>query len=249
MTVHFGQQSLISQTCCWKGKVPASVQGALFGANLQAIAKKTGGIRPIAVGYVWRRLAAKVACSHVKEAATGLLAPRQLGFGISGGAEAAVRSARRYMENTSSGKLLVKIDFRNAFNTVRRDFVLEAVAKYYPQLMPCATLTMACSSDLQFGDFVLQSEEGAQQGDPLGPLYFCLACKELLESLKSELVSDTLMISHAVMMQQFVLDIIIIIIIIETNNNNNSPQCQLDAVNVALFNELYERVDTDVMHA
>ena len=47
---------------------------------------------------------------------------------------------------------------------------------------------MAFSSDLHFGDFVLQSEEGAQQGDPLGPLYFCLVCKELLDSLKSELV-------------------------------------------------------------
>jgi len=32
------------------------------------------------------------------------------------------------------------------------------------------------------------SEEGAQQGDPLGPLYFCLVFKELLESLQSELV-------------------------------------------------------------
>jgi len=37
-----------------QGKAPASVQGALFGANLLAITKKTGGIRPIAVEYVWR---------------------------------------------------------------------------------------------------------------------------------------------------------------------------------------------------
>ena len=170
------------------GKVPASVQGALFGANLLAITKKTGGIRPIAVGYVWRRLAAKVACRHVKEAAIALLAPRQLGFGIPGGAEAAVRSARVYMENMSSEKLLVNIDFRNAFNTFRRDFVLEAVDKYFPQLLSFASSTMDFTSDLQFGDFVPRSAEGVQQGDPLGPLYFCLVCKELLESLKSELV-------------------------------------------------------------
>jgi hypothetical protein len=43
-------------------------------------------------------------------------------------------------------------------------------------------------SFLQFADYLLQSEEGAQQGDPLGPLYFCLVIKELLESLQSELV-------------------------------------------------------------
>ena len=77
------------------GKVPTTVQGILFGANLLAIAKKNKGIRPIAVGYVWRRLTAKVACSQVKEASATLLAPRQLGFGIAGGAEATVRAARR----------------------------------------------------------------------------------------------------------------------------------------------------------
>jgi len=32
------------------------------------------------------------------------------------------------------------------------------------------------------------SEDGAQQGDPLGPLYFCLVFKDLRESLQSELV-------------------------------------------------------------
>ena len=45
-------------------------------------------------------------------------------------------------------------------------------------------------SVLQFGDFVLQSAEGAQRGDPLGPLYFCLALQELLESCLFELVLD-----------------------------------------------------------
>ena len=171
-----------------QGKTPESVRGALFGANLLAIAKKTGGIRPIAVGYVWRRLAGKVACNQVKAASAALLAPRQLGFGISGGAEAAVRAARRFLENMEHGQVFMKIDFRNAFNTLRRDCILEAVAKHFPELLPYITSTIGSPSDLQFGDFVIQSKEGAQQGDPLGPLKFCLVFKELLESLKSELV-------------------------------------------------------------
>jgi len=171
-----------------EGKTPHKVRGALFGATLLAVAKKQGGIRPIAVGYVWRRLAAKVSCSHVKDASASLLAPRQLGFGISGGAEAAVRAARRFLNNMQLGQLFVKIDFRNAFNTLRRDAVLEAIAKHFPELLSYAASTISSPADLQFGDFVLLSEEGAQQGDPLGPLYFCLVFKELLESLKSELV-------------------------------------------------------------
>ena len=68
----------------------------------------------------------------------------------------------------NSGKQLVKINFRNAFDSVHHDFVLVAVAMYFPQLLPFATSIVASSSDLQFGTFVLQSEEGAQQGDPLG---------------------------------------------------------------------------------
>jgi hypothetical protein len=51
-------------------------------AILVTIAKKHKGIRPIALGYVWRRLTAKVACSQFKEASATLLAPRQLGCGV-----------------------------------------------------------------------------------------------------------------------------------------------------------------------
>jgi Reverse transcriptase (RNA-dependent DNA polymerase) len=168
-----------------EGKTPASVRGTLFGANLLAIAKKKGGIRPIAVGYVWRRLAAKVACSYVKEAGAALLSPRQLGFGVPGGAEAAVRAARRHVDSMTSGQLLIMTDFRNAFNTIRRDAILEAVPKHFPELLSYVASTIGGPSCLQFGQFVLHSEEGAQQGDPLGSLCFCLTIKELLESMQS----------------------------------------------------------------
>lgn len=171
-----------------EGKTPPTVRGTLFGATLLAIAKKNGGVRPIAVGYVWRRLTAKVACNYVKEASATLLAPRQLGFGVAGGAEAGVHAARSYLHQMERGKVLLKTDFRNAFNTVRRDSILEAVAKHFPELLPFATSTIGASSVLQFGEFQLLSDEGAQQGDPLGPLYFCLVFKDLIESMRSEFV-------------------------------------------------------------
>ena len=82
-----------------RGHTPSAVRNTLFGAKLLAIRKKTDGLRPIAVGYLWRRLTAKVACSHVKETAATPLAPRQLGFGIAGGAEPTVRAARRYVDS------------------------------------------------------------------------------------------------------------------------------------------------------
>jgi hypothetical protein len=50
--------------CLLDGKCHPDVIPILFGGNLIALEKKTGGIRPIAIGYVWRRLAAKCANTH-----------------------------------------------------------------------------------------------------------------------------------------------------------------------------------------
>ena len=57
-----------------------------------------------------------------------------------------------------------------------------------PELLPFATFTLSGPSNLQFADYMLQSEEGSQQGDPLGPLYFYLIIFELPKAIKCELV-------------------------------------------------------------
>ena len=44
------------------------------------------------------------------------------------------------------------------------------------------------TSNLCFGKFSIDSVEGCQQGDPLGPLYFCLSIHKLSTSFKSEFV-------------------------------------------------------------
>ena len=50
-------------------------------------------MRPIAVGCTLRRLVAKYAGSLVREEMGELLSPRQLGYGVKRGAEAAVHGA------------------------------------------------------------------------------------------------------------------------------------------------------------
>ena len=56
-----------------------------------------------------------------------LLAPQQLGYGVKGGAEAAVHAARKYLSNMDPEHAMVKLDFRNAFNSICRDCMLQAV--------------------------------------------------------------------------------------------------------------------------
>ena len=65
-----------------------------------------------------------------------LLSPRQLGYGIRGGAEAAVYSAKTYLESMDHNHLMLKLDFKNALNSLRRDGMLEAILKFFPELFP-----------------------------------------------------------------------------------------------------------------
>ena len=45
-------------------------------------------------------------------------------------AEAAVHAARRLVSNLPAGHVVVKLDFSNAFNCVRRDLILDSIATY-----------------------------------------------------------------------------------------------------------------------
>ena len=170
-----------------EGRIPSSITPYFFGANLTALQKKDGGVRPIAVGCTLRRLAAKVAGSKMMEEMGELLAPRQLGYGVRGGAEAAVHAARLYLYDLDPTKVVLKLDFKNAFNSIRRDKMLEAVQELAPGLLQFVHSAYSSPSILFWADRTLQSAEGVQQGDPLGPLLFCLTIHELSSQLQSEL--------------------------------------------------------------
>ena len=102
-----------------EGRTPTFVRQVFFGANLIALRKKEGGVRPIAIGQTLRRLVAKCAGFRVVGAISTTLAPQQLGYGIPLGSEAAARAARCYLENMSPGQAVIKLDFKNAFNCLR----------------------------------------------------------------------------------------------------------------------------------
>ena len=173
-------------TLILEGKTPPAIRPIFFGANLIALTKKSGGIRPIAMGFTIRRLASKCACLYSLESIPQLLFPYQLGFGVPGGAEAAIHAARIYLNHLPLQKALLKIDFKNAFNSIRRDKVLEAVEVHIPELLPFVHSVYSAPSTLMWeGDQILSSE-GVQQGDPLGPMLFCLTIHELVSSLGSE---------------------------------------------------------------
>ena len=188
LLIPYWRTSQTWSTSCCRVKCRSSFEQPLFGGSITAITKKGGGVRPIAVGYTWRRLTRKVACRLVSARAAALLAPRQLGFGVTSGTEAAVHACRWYVENMPQGHVFVKIDVTNAFNTLQRDVILETVERYLHELLPYASASFSGDSDLQFGDFSLQSQEGAQQGDPPDRSTFAWLSTICCQALQSPIV-------------------------------------------------------------
>ncbi|XP_041976142.1 myrosinase 1-like [Aricia agestis] len=64
-----------------RGEVASDIVDILYGANLCALRKRDGGIRPIAVGSTYRRLTAKIACSVVHTAQAAYEFPPGFRFG------------------------------------------------------------------------------------------------------------------------------------------------------------------------
>ena len=174
------------------GRCHPEVLPVFFGGRLIALNKKSGGIRPIAVGNTLRRLAAKCASVYALDQVATMLSPRQLGVGVAGGCEAAVHAVRRFVSGMQKGDVVVKLDFSNAFNSIHRDVVLKAVSDLVPGVYRFCHSAYFADSFLKFGKYTILSQEGVQQGDPLGPLLFCLAVHPILSSLISFLVAGYL---------------------------------------------------------
>ena len=82
-----------------RGQIPKHVRDLLFAAVLTSLRKKDGGIRPIAVGYVFRRFASEIAAKRVIPELRRQLPPVQFGVGVSGGCEAAAHAVRAFVQS------------------------------------------------------------------------------------------------------------------------------------------------------
>ena len=68
---------------------------------------KDEGVRPIAVDYTRRRIAAKCANTHVIEERSRVLQPKQVGVGVNEGAKAAIHAMLRHVNLRPAGHAIV----------------------------------------------------------------------------------------------------------------------------------------------
>ncbi|OXA43090.1 LINE-1 retrotransposable element ORF2 protein [Folsomia candida] len=170
-----------------QGEVPTEICPIFYGASLTALLKKTGGIRPVAVSNVWRRLLAKIVANRITPNLREYLAPHQLGVGVKGGSEAGAHAARIFFNAShQTPQAFLKMDFRNAFNEIRRDVLLNIIKEKYPEYFPFISQCHSPST-LFYGTTPIPSLRGCQQGDPLGPAFFSLVVHPILQAITTTL--------------------------------------------------------------
>ena len=121
-----------------------------------ALQKKDGGIRPIAVGYTLRRLVAKCVHTHVIKRRSDELQPIQVGVGVSGGAQAAILAMRRLVIYLPDNHVVVKLNVSNAYNTIRRDTVMDTVADKIPELYRFIHASLSGSLKLSYNTYIIE---------------------------------------------------------------------------------------------
>ena len=181
------QQTFCTMLCdLARGLVHPSVRKRIVAGAVIALPKPDGGVRPIALGEVFVKMATRI----VLEASATALAKRfrgiQYGVSYSGGAEYIVHSTRAFMRTMSTDGCVVTVDFKNAFNSPSREAMWQA-CRDFPHLASLFALEYECHSTLRCrglsGVPHIPSERGSRQGTTAGPAFFCLALHPVLEEV------------------------------------------------------------------
>lgn len=174
------------------GKLPDAARSLMVSSYLFAGSKPTG-VRPIAIGETFYKIAATYASnSLVKNQVKEAVGPLQTGVSLQGGIEKAIHALQARIELSAQRKeklVLVKADIANGFNAIDRHHVLKELFQY-PKLAPLWRLAHWAYSHpspllcYDRGDLftVLSSRQGIRQGDVLSSLLFSLGIRSTFEN-------------------------------------------------------------------
>ena len=118
--------------------------------------------------------------------ATGVL---QLCAGQEAGCEVAVHALREVF-NSSDCEAVLLVDASNAFNSLNRQVALRNVRHLCPSLATILINTYRSDVNLFIENDTILSSEGVTQGDPLAMAMYAISTIPLIQSLKTDTVTQ-----------------------------------------------------------
>ena len=103
---------------------------------------------------------------------------RLSGYGIQG----AIFKAQHFAHNLETN-IILKIDFRNAFNSINRRVCMLALEGLEPDCCPWVSWCLQSPSYVTFKSEIIPCANGVQQGEPMSPLLFCVAIDPAIQAL------------------------------------------------------------------
>ncbi|KAL0216344.1 hypothetical protein P9112_008528 [Eukaryota sp. TZLM1-RC] len=135
----------------------------LSSSRLVALTKPNGKVRPIAIGEAIYRLMSSVIFNRVSTKAKEYFFPFQYGIKTIDGASVAALTSDLFF-NCHENSCIFNLDFKNAFNSVKRDSIWKEIKSNFPELETFFYRFYGNSSDLIFNSFNLDSLSGVKQG-------------------------------------------------------------------------------------
>ena len=156
---------------------------ALVASRLIPLDKGGGGVRPIGVGEVIRRVISKSVMKVVKPDVMSASGSLQLCAGQPSGSEAAIHAMRNIFDEDDTEAILL-IDASNAFNSLNRAAALNNIRILCPMVATYAINTYRLPTRLfVFGGQEMKSSEGTTQGDPLSMALYAINLQPLITHL------------------------------------------------------------------
>ena len=149
-------------------------------------------VRPICIESLVARIICRAALRHVKTEET--LAPQQLGVKSRGGVEPVVHLLHGTLAEASADNdddNIMLLDYRNAFNGISREAVLDGVQTFCPGLLPFARQLLQNYTISLYDGTEHRTNVGVPQGNVISPFLFSLGGRKGLEGLKARVCTGT----------------------------------------------------------